>query len=480
MKRRSGSRKRKPWTVLVYLAGDNDLGPEMVWCLQEMKEASRRRAIRDALNLLVELDAAGSSPRRYDLTRPAVADEGDLAALGREAPRLASKDIPVERFLFDAITELPRATRCAVILSGHGSGAVGDFLPDLEPRSALSIPVLGRILERTRARLEKKTARGEKVALLGLDSCQMSSVETAYEVRNQVLYLVASEGTVLNAGWPYHRVLTALARSKSAEGAARAIVRNYLRFYRDYELTSQSTDIAVCTLSKIDVVAEAIAGLAEAMRKPLARLLPDGLEEGVELGAFARTAAVQGVESARDLRDAIVLAHWSAQSYKSDRYVDLADFCAQLARYARRRSGAEAARVVASCERLARAVASAVLASGTTGPQFQHSRGLSIYFPWASDDYDKRYRRLGLARKSGWARFLETYLESTRRMRRGQELHLAPGPPPAPDEPSGRRHGRAKAAVRSKDPDAGTHRGPTGPGASGMKNPPDGYYDDSK
>lgn len=476
MKRTRRPTKSKPWTVLVYLAGDNDLAAEMVWALAELKAAAERRAVRDGMNLLAEIDVAGSPPRRYELTGAGASDSGDLPALGRPAPSPAKNELPLERFLSDAIRELPAAKRSAIVLSGHGSGAVGDFLPDLEPRSAVSIPRLGRILARTRSRLK------EKIGLLGLDSCQMSTVETAFEVRGSVRFLVASEGTVLNAGWPYQSVLDAFLRAKSEEGAARAVVRRYLRYYRDYELASQSTDVAVCDLERLDAVVEALRAFAEAMLRPLARLAPDGLEEGVELGALARKEETPGLERARALRDAIVLAHWSAQSYKRDREVDLADFADQIARYARRLAGAGAAPLVDRAERLSRAIDRAVLASGTTGPDFQHSRGLSIYFPWSSNDYDEAYGNLALAKRSGWARFVRAYLERTRRMRRGQARHLTSQAPLAAEEPFGVRHAARAGIAAAKDPDsgthrdadAGTHRGERCPATT--KNPPRGYY----
>jgi hypothetical protein len=214
------------------------------------------------------------------------------------------------------------------------------------------------------------------------------------------------------------------------------------------------------------------------MREPLARLLPDGLEEAVELGELVRPAAEPDEENARSIREAIVLAHWSAQSYKCDRYVDLADFCQQLLRYSSRsRTDPWAERLRASAANVWDRTREAVVLSGTTGADFQHSRGLSIYFPWSTAHYLPEYRNLAFAQHSRWADFLETYLQATTRMRRFQASHMKSGD--IPEEPRGRPLAPRLAAELDdgshRDVDSGTRRGNAC--SSTMKNPPRGHYD---
>jgi hypothetical protein len=474
----------KTWAVLVYLAGDNSLSAEMVWALQEMKKASSEPRVQDALDLLVLFDARGAPPRRYAIVTPAgspsSADDGDLEALAMDSDAYGKHETVhrlVDGFLTRGFLELSRAPHRAVVLSGHGSGAVGDFLSDEDPAGTLSIPMLRKTLDRVGAEVKRK------IDVLGMDSCQMSTVEVGFEVREAVRWLVASEGLVLNAGWPYHRVLEALAveGAKSAESAARAIVERYLAFYRDYEIAGISTDIAATDLSRIGGLADAVRELALAMREPLARLRPDGLEEAMELGELAGKAAEPGGGTARSIREAVVLAHWSAQSYRCDRYVDLGDFCGQLLRYTPS-SGTDpwTEPLRASAAKVVDRVRDAVVLSGTTGAEFQHSRGLSIYFPWSPADYLPGYRNLAFAASSKWADFLETYLEATKRMRRFQASHMKSKV--LPEAPKGRP---AASPVEARvdegshrDVDSGTRRGETCP--STMKNPPEGYYDGSR
>ena len=75
-----------------------------------------------------------------------------------------------------------RARRYIVVFSGHGSGATGDFLPDNDPPSALTIPKLGEMLRSATQKLKDKLDRPQ-IDVLGMDSCLMSMVEVGYEVQ---------------------------------------------------------------------------------------------------------------------------------------------------------------------------------------------------------------------------------------------------------------------------------------------------------
>ncbi len=439
----------------VYLAGDNNLSEEMVWSLQEMKAGSREPSVRERIDVSALFDPRGSDPRRYDF------------ALSVEEPvRPPTEDTAA---LLERLVAGMGQGRRMLVLSGHGSGAVRDFLSDENPASSLSIPRLGKILE------------GASIEILGLDSCQMSTVEVGYEVRKSVSHLVASEGLVLNSGWPYRQILESVA--KTAEGSsdeiAREVAGSYLRFYRDYEIAGVSTDIAVCDLSRIGLVAEASSELARAMTAPLSKLAAEGLEEAIEIGDLKPADANTANTKSRAVRDAIVLAHWSSQSYKCDRYSDLYDFARQLLRFSAGRSAPGMDAIRKASRAVLDAVEATVVSSGTTGGELQHSHGLSIYFPWSFRDFFPEYRNLRFAEDTGWAKFLEVYLRATQRMRRFQSTHLEKANVPAvplrmPElEPDVSATKDVEAGTR-KDVEPGTRKGQTR--RSMMKNPPEGYY----
>lgn len=57
--------------------------------------------------------------------------------------------------------------------------------------------------------------------------------------------------------------------------------------------------------------------------------------------------------------------------------------------------------------------------TGFAGAEFQHSHGLSVYFPWFSSPFDgdalQNYSRLSFVRASRWSTFLKRYVNKTQR-----------------------------------------------------------------
>lgn len=123
------------------------------------------------------------------------------------------------------------------------------------------------------------------------------------------------------------------------------------------------------------------------------------------------------------IRDAVVLAHWYAQSFKWGEHADLWDFCGQLGRIIPPDHSA----IRSWCGKVQRAIEDAVdKRTWYGGPEFQHAHGISIYFPWSARDVARGYRRLKFAQETGWADFLGVYLQTTRRLRRAPDEKAKP------------------------------------------------------
>jgi hypothetical protein len=323
----------------------------------------------------------------------------------------------IERQIGTLETERLLAEHYVVILSGHGGGATGDFLPDEDPHSALTIPQLGRILREAREAYDAKNKGQRSDIILGLDSCLMSMAEVAYEVRDSASYLVGAEGFVPNTGWPYHRVVEALADGSSPEAAAEKMVEKYAAFYQDYEMGGVSTHLAAIDLSEIGNLASAVKLLATQLREQLALL-----DEDAEFTEINQSLPAPQQEQSRKLRDAMILAHWYAQCFKWGRYVDLYDFCDQLLRFLPDKEE----QIRNCCDLVKRLTKTAVKRSYYTGPDFQHAHGLSVYFPWSVEDFSTEYLNLKFARETGWYDLVVEYLRRTRRLRRGQREFREP------------------------------------------------------
>jgi hypothetical protein len=122
----------------------------------------------------------------------------------------------------------------------------------------------------------------------------------------------------------------------------------------------------------------------------------------------------------------VILAHWRAQSYKFEQYTDLWDFCQILGKLT---DGLGQNSIAEACKGVQRAIDNSVgRQNGNRGRQdyegidFQHSHGLSVFFPWSSATFlesdQDTYKKLAFGRDTRWGDFLDKYLEATKRERR--------------------------------------------------------------
>ena len=458
------------WTLMVYLAGDNNLTDECAYSLTEMKRVDTA----DRINVVAQFDPRGRNVRthRYVINRGGSAEEPRAGGAGTNG--LVLEDIVAGLpegtvkfdpdadgshvdFAHDAGAPLPSgevnsgdpktlfdfiswsiekfpAEHYMLVLAGHGGGTEEDFLlKDESPRASLTIPQLRRVFERV-----KNSELGVRIDVLGTDVCLMSMAEVCYELRGLVGYMVGSEGYSATAGWPYREILTRLndelikkekAKTEGKQGKrpegenvcplalAEIVADEYVNYYAPYVISGLSADQTV-----LDV--DASAELARSV-KELTALLCEELRRAEEEKGKGRPS---------DFLDQIVLAHWEAQSYNGERFADLHDFCDLLARrYAprqrasrqpddareKKKDGARE-KIEKACARVKTVIAERVAKRCCyTGIDYQYSYGVSVYFPWAA--VGEHYQRLDFARDdvSGWHQFLALYTRATRRKPRG-------------------------------------------------------------
>ena len=417
---------------MIYLAGDNNLSTEMVWAIKELY----RVAPPEGVVVTVQFDSLGLGqlPRRHVITSAdQINDDGVLDLLSEPPLSMVSGGRISENSgqtdtLSDFIAWSLKRDRDAasmLVLSGHGGGSVGDFLTDDNTsdgvRGSLSIPDLAVALAGASDRLARSGLdwRGAKaktpiIDVLGMDSCLMSTAEVLYEVREHVAYVVASEGLVANTGWPYFRILERLRRkggSVQPIELGEIAVDAYADYYADYILPGASIDIALCDLVGQDAranpgqppIVESFAGVVSALAKALREILDDEAEEGDDdLGPVT---------------GAVVLAHWRAQSYRHEQYADLWDFSHCLEKALGRLAGVRAVpKLTRLCQDVKAAIGNQLVQRNeSAGPEFQHSHGLSVYFPWSKANYTSLYDHVAFARDTEWSAFLRSYVTCTQR-----------------------------------------------------------------
>jgi hypothetical protein len=108
----------------------------------------------------------------------------------------------------------------------------------------------------------------------------------------------------------------------------------------------------------------------------------------------------------------LLLAHWYAQTYKYDQYVDLKDLCAQI----QTEFPDQSSPIWHNCAQVMTAIDGCVIRSGCSGFACQYSYGFSIYFPWSYVSPD--YGNVAFASDTTWPSFLEQHVIATRRVSR--------------------------------------------------------------
>ena len=171
------------------------------------------------------------------------------------------------------------------------------------------------------------------------------------------------------------------------------------------------------------------------------------------VASFSRTVREQlnhedGTKVA-DIRNALILAHWEAQPYLGQKYVDLYDFCNLLKGLCSRHDLNSYCwmRIRAACQNVLNTIRGPqneddakyadekfqyqddeepvnfqtdpkgfVWKSCYSGPIVQYSYGVAIYFPW-SEEHAKldEYGEIFFCQDSEWIHFLFDYLRVTKR-----------------------------------------------------------------
>ena len=229
-------------------------------------------------------------------------------------------------------------------------------------------------LEMKRVMLQLKRLLKRKIDILGFDACLMSMIEIGFEIRDAASYTVGSQEEEPNNGWPYNRILAAIARKPNTTPAdlARAMVGNYLASYGP----NAGVTFSASDLSQVAGVASAVSTLGVA--------LSNALKDSAAAAALSTVRA-------------------RVQQYTApyDEYVDLVDLCDGLDALVQRLDVAAATKAVRM------AISKLVLDSGFKGSNVARSHGTSIYFP--RKKVCSLYATLDFAKKGKWAAFIDSY-----------------------------------------------------------------------
>lgn len=423
----TGKLTKARWTVMVYLGGDNNLTPNCITVLQQLEavdykddvcvlacfdsntpwpKGSRYLAINgkrkmndEHLDWEIYNDLIVVEDRAHNITAPDFCATDQLNGTPMKKPDVA---VGLQRFLRWAM-EQREADHYMLVLYGHGPLVAGNtFLAQENPASAVRMKDLPTILTDVRA-------KGRKLDILAFQNCAMNGIETAYEVKDYVDYMIGSQGLVLSYGWPYNKIVGTVVDNPAdtPKQITEKILKSCARHLIDFSVMDRSSEQSACDLSKLangTNITGAIKDLGAELQNALGfKEVPAPRDSTNGAGD-----ATQMVLKYPIICDAVRLARLEAQSYWAETFVDIYDFCERLLKKCQGAIVAQKdlistlgldgswearlyetefvktlSRIMANCKDVMDRVKEMVPYSYYIGSELQYSRGLSIYFPWS-------------------------------------------------------------------------------------------------
>jgi hypothetical protein len=394
------SAAKKKWTVMIWMAGDNDLESFGDRDLAEMKKVGST----DDINVTVQFDSMRDDrTRRYYMReggRPADDVVEELGETNTGDPAVATDFFrwAIERYPSDRLlgviwnhgsgideTDIYARARArgtpvvrAALAGRHRRALFNSTVTQATNDRAIAYDDTSRDfldnLELKRVLAEVKKETGRVFDVLGFDACLMNMIEVAYQLKGNARVVVGSEELEPGDGWPYDRVLRSLAATPGVSGAelGAQIVDHYIDSYRAETITQSALD-----LSRLDDVAGAVDAFAKALTR-----------------AIRSAAEYTAVSKALN----------ATQRFDMPDFVDLGHFCQELAK--RTKAAAVKSAAKATLDALG-ARNGFVLAERHKGGGVRHASGAAIYFP--RGPVNKVYGRLDFAKATAWRTFLEAF-----------------------------------------------------------------------
>ena len=372
----------KEWTIMVYLNAKNDLERFGISDVNEMETVGSN----DYFNIVVEFgrikgyDSSNgdwTGVRRYYITKDndktkinsqLIADLGEVD-MGNykqliDFAKWAKKNYPAKKYL--------------LIIWNHGSGWEKGRGPkitkgisyDEATGNHINTPQLGIAMKEI-----------GKVDVIDFDACLMQMAEVAYEIKDYVTYIVASEETEPGDGDNYEGFLSKLASNPTMGPLelAKAIVDSY---YSYYSQKSEGTTKSV-------IRAEQMAGLINAVNNFSYALYQSN--DKISIKNAANAAQSFAISDNKDLYHfAKLVASYSSNAEVKEKAQVLMDFIKnKLVAYNKTTNGGY---------------------NWWYGPSdYSNSYGIAIYLP--SYSIASGYSELQWSKYSNWDEFINWYLK---------------------------------------------------------------------
>jgi hypothetical protein len=294
---------------------------------------------------------------------------GEARREGLNASRVTARELSTLSERQVGLALFTNSVKEVIIQQTAGERAI---LSDDGTGHSLDTIELDRVLELAHEHL------GQKLDLLGMDACLMSTLEVSFQVRDYASHVVGSEELEPGDGWPYTAIMRRLSDDPDMEGQdlGRTVVDCYVESYSDLRDQWPVTQCAL-DVGYLDGFAASLDELATELHGAV----------GSELGA-TRVMQAQS-RSAEFLGD----------------LVDIKNFCQNLRAGQSEQGVKDAAQTVLD----ALEPGGLVVAEGHLGQGVEDCGGVTAYFPAPTDHMSPYYSDLEFSKRYSWDDFLEAY-----------------------------------------------------------------------
>ncbi len=255
--------------VLVYMAAENSLSPQVAVSLEQMKAASSLIGSGNTLLVYVDRSEPRELPWMARIADGRVTDSVSLKDMNiSQKNELASDPQVMERVISYAVSHYPAKRDYGLVLWGHSSGWLVDpdsvvvtraFGVDNGQNSHsnigkwINMPTLARVLCKNPAHWK----------FIFADCCNFMCLESLYELRSVTDYIIGSPAEIPSVGAPYKTVVPAMFN------AADDFYRGIADCYYAQQVYGRSLPMSVVNTSQLSAVAQATRTVLSDIRSRL-------------------------------------------------------------------------------------------------------------------------------------------------------------------------------------------------------------------
>ncbi len=362
----------KEWTIMVYMAGDNNLSEDMISALKGMmgfgedtninlialydgcypsapikiynfSNAKKVSALGSGSAIITGEDGKPEKPslkqfeeefenNEVDSTTPGASERNSAAAREITSRRITQELFRLDDFVSKSIKKFP-AKKYALILSGHSDGIIGKrLLPDDDTDAKLNLISFRKIIKEVLP-LDNRGEK-QKLDIIGFDGCLMGMMEVGYELKGIAKVLVASQGNIPTSGWNYQEMLAELRDCNGAMDATQlavSLVKSYSDFNEDFAIGGRSVNISACHLEELNKKVSIYTHIQKLAQLFLEILnLPTESKENKLSPSADECTFEQNQVIKEKFIDWMILSHYQSQTFMHNQAVDIVDFTYNL------------------------------------------------------------------------------------------------------------------------------------------------------